>query len=390
MLPRITFGLIVLNGEPFLRYNLRALYPFAHQIIVAEGASPKAAHAATPDGHSVDGTLAALRRFKAEEDPEDKLIIVTAEDEGYPNGFWPGEKDEQSQAYARRASGDWLWQIDVDEFYHPDDMRQVAAYLVRHPELTCLTFRAYHFWGGFDYVADGGLFRHRLFQGELGGVYRRLFRWRPGDAYFSHRPPTITDRQGRNITRLHLRQAETIIPGRPVRMYHYFMVFPAQVTRKGAYYEQQAWEWDRGRAAKNEALLREVTLENGLELFDQHGTRNWLERFGGSHPPQIARLRADLAAGQLAVTIRRTDDIERLLDNPHYHALVARQRRRERLKAARDRLLYELRLRPRAVAVQLLSFYLPEALRQRLPTRLSSRLAPGRTITSQAQPVAKQ
>ena len=46
-LPKITFGIIVLNGEPFTRYNLRALYLFAHQIIVVEGASPMAAHMAT-------------------------------------------------------------------------------------------------------------------------------------------------------------------------------------------------------------------------------------------------------------------------------------------------------------------------------------------------------
>ena len=57
--PRITFGMIVLNGEPFIRYNLRALYPFAHQIIVVEGAAPAAANIATGDGHSSDGTLAA-------------------------------------------------------------------------------------------------------------------------------------------------------------------------------------------------------------------------------------------------------------------------------------------------------------------------------------------
>ena len=36
--PRITFGIIVLNGEPFVRYNLRSLYHFAHEIIVVEGA----------------------------------------------------------------------------------------------------------------------------------------------------------------------------------------------------------------------------------------------------------------------------------------------------------------------------------------------------------------
>ncbi len=121
----VSFGMIVLNGEPFLRYNYRALYPFAQQIIVVEGAAPAAASIATADGHSTDGTLEVLRRLKAEEDPEDKLLIVTAEDEGYPNGFWPGEKHEQSRAYARRATGDYLWQVDVDEFYQPAAMTRV-------------------------------------------------------------------------------------------------------------------------------------------------------------------------------------------------------------------------------------------------------------------------
>ena len=37
-LPRVTYGIIVLNGEPFTRYCLRSLYPFAHEIIVVEGA----------------------------------------------------------------------------------------------------------------------------------------------------------------------------------------------------------------------------------------------------------------------------------------------------------------------------------------------------------------
>ncbi len=64
-LPRIAFDIIVLNGEPFTRYCLRALYPFAHEILVVEGAAPAAAEAATPDGHSTDGTLETLYRFRA-------------------------------------------------------------------------------------------------------------------------------------------------------------------------------------------------------------------------------------------------------------------------------------------------------------------------------------
>ena len=74
--PHITFGIIVLNGEPFVRYNLRALYPFAHEIIVVEGAVKTANEIATKDGHSRDGTLEALFRFKDEEDHDDKIQII--------------------------------------------------------------------------------------------------------------------------------------------------------------------------------------------------------------------------------------------------------------------------------------------------------------------------
>jgi hypothetical protein len=106
-----------------------------------------------------------------EEDPEDKVIIITVEDEGYASGFCQGDKDEQSQAYAKKATGDWLWQGDIDEFYLPEDMRQVCGYLHDYPETTCLTFNSYHFWGGFNYVLEGGLLFNRYFQGEpwLGG-----------------------------------------------------------------------------------------------------------------------------------------------------------------------------------------------------------------------------
>lgn len=368
-LPRISFGMIVLNGEPFLSYNLRGLYPFAHQIIVAEGASPKATHAATPDGHSIDGTLAALRRFKAEEDPEDKLIIVTAEDEGHPDGFWPGEKDQQSQAYARRATGDWLWQIDCDEFYHPADIARVAHYLRDHPETTCLTFDAFHFWGGFDYLVTGGLFIHRLFQGEPWGVYRRVLQWGPGHTYTTHRPPTVADATGTNITRRQMRCATRLWPQRPPRLYHYLMLFPEQFTRKGAYYEQ-LWPWERQRLQKNLERLREVNLRNGFAIYDQYGTRNWLAPFAGTHPPQIEQMRADLAAGRLQTPLRHTDDIERLLASPVYRLLSLWLSLVERLRTVWAFLVWRLWLKPRSHIARLIGRHGPARLKALLPARV--------------------
>ena len=73
--------MIILNGEPFTRFNLRSLYPHAHQIIVVEGATAFAAEAATAEGHSSDETLDILHEFQRNEDPENKLTIVTAETE---------------------------------------------------------------------------------------------------------------------------------------------------------------------------------------------------------------------------------------------------------------------------------------------------------------------
>jgi hypothetical protein len=182
--PTVSFGMIVLNGMPFLPFNLRALYPFAHEIIVVEGAAPGAAGIADAGGHSRDGTL--------EEDPDGKLLIVTAEDAGHEDGFWPGEKDEQSRAYAERATGDYLWQVDVDEFYLPQEMRAMIDHLAAHPEITAVTFPTLTIWGDLHCMVDGWHLRRGA------GHFHRLFKWGPGHVYVQHRPPTVLDDHGRD------------------------------------------------------------------------------------------------------------------------------------------------------------------------------------------------
>jgi glycosyltransferase involved in cell wall biosynthesis len=160
-LPKITFGIIVLNGEPFVRCNLRSLYSFAHEIIVVEGGSPNAAADTTEDGHSVDGSLETLLRFKAEEDPEDKIQIITRE------SFWT-EKDEQSKAYAERATGDYIWQVDIDEFYHPEDIEKILKMLAINPSISGVSFYWRNFWGGFDYLVDGWRYRSNVKNIQMG------------------------------------------------------------------------------------------------------------------------------------------------------------------------------------------------------------------------------
>ena len=307
--PGITFGMIVLNSEPFLRYNLRALYPFAHQIVVVEGAAPAAAGIATPDGHSTDGTLGTLRDFKRHEDPEHKLMIITAEDEGHANGFWPGEKHEQSQAYARRATGDYLWQVDVDEFYRPDDVRAVLGMLRDDTNISGMSFKTITLWGDFDYVVDGWYLR--------GGAdtFHRLFKWGVEYQYLTHRPPTVHNDRGQDVRSLRWVSAQTLAR-QGVYLYHYALLFPRQVTDKCEYYGQAEWA-GRSRAQRwaQESFLE---LRRPFRPHNVYSHPSWLDRFRGSHPPQITCMRDDIIAGRVDAVVRRSEDVERLLGSPWY------------------------------------------------------------------------
>lgn len=310
-MPKVTFGMIVLNGEPFVRYNLRSLYPFAHQIIVVEGASPGAANVATPDGHSTDETLKVLRDFQSQEDPERKLIILTAEDAGHPNGFWPGEKHEQSQAYAQRATGDYLWQVDMDEFYRPDDMCTVLDMLREDGSITSLSFLQITFWGGFDYSTDSWY----LHRGWAANGIHRVFKWGAGYHYVSHRPVTVNNAQGKNLRRLHWVDGKALAR-KGIYMHHYSLVFPKQVFEKCEYYRAADWaELSKALQWADESFMN---LRTPFHVHNIYDYPSWLERFTGNHPPQIEILRSDLQAGRINVSLRPTDDIEQLMQSCTY------------------------------------------------------------------------
>ncbi|MBW2312907.1 MAG: glycosyltransferase family 2 protein [Deltaproteobacteria bacterium] len=301
--PRISFGMIVLNGEPFLRYSLRALYPHAHQILIVEGACPGASAVATPDGHSSDGSVATIRRFQAEEDPEDKVVLIQRD------GFWP-DKDAQSQAYCERATGDWLWQIDSDEFYLEEDLRRMAALLAAEPERSGASFHQIAFWGSPDYVVDGYFLRRGA------DVFHRLFRWGPGYRYTTHRPPTVCDERGRD-----LRTSNWLAADRQdragVKLYHYSLLFPRQVREKCHYYVNTVEPAQLPMAGRwfEECWQR---LGRPFRVHNVYAHPSWLERFDGARPEAIGQMIADLDSGRIDEPRRPVDDIERLLSSRRY------------------------------------------------------------------------
>jgi len=303
--------MIVLNGEPFVRYNLRSLYPFAHQIIVVEGTAPDATGIASPSGHSTDGTLETLRDFQVNEDPEDKFIILTAEDAGYPNGFWPGEKDEQSQAYASCATGNYLWQVDVDEFYMADDIITILEMLQKAPSITAISFPQITFWGHFDYLTDGWYLRRDWCAKGI----NRIFKWGPGYSYITHRPTAVQNERAENLHNIYWVDGNQL-KELGIFIYHYSLLFPKQVIEKCEYYSQA--KWAKSNRAQQWAQESFMKLEKPFRVHNVYDHPSWLERYHGRHPFQIDAMRQDIADARLLIGMRQNEDVERLLKSPIY------------------------------------------------------------------------
>ena len=311
---RVTFGMIVLNGEPFIRYNLQALYPFAYQIVVVEGACLSARGNATADGHSRDRTLTVIRDFKASNDPGNKIITVTAEDGGHPDGFW-AEKDEMSQAYAKIATGDYLWQIDVDEFYLPKDMERILNLLGKQKDITAITFPMRTFWGGLEYIVDG--FYLRQFK------VHRVFRWKPGYRYITHRPPTVIDEHGTDLRKIrHVDATEMARKG--IYIYHYELLFPRQVSEKCGYYSGAEWTYGAFSKLQNWYRNGYETLKWRFHPHMVYHHMSWLERFEGDQPPMMIAMINSVNRDEYdGIGLRDNRDIEDLLHSSFYKFLRA-------------------------------------------------------------------
>ena len=302
--PKITFGIIVLNGKPFTPYCLRSIYPFAHEIIVVEGGHEDTRSVCTTDGHSSDDTLEILYKFKKEEDPQNKLIIITR------NGFWP-KKDElgrdrtpQSRAYAERATGDYLWQVDIDEFYKEEDMRKIIEMLRKDPEITAVTFPTYTFWGNIKYISDSIYLRRGA------KYYHRLFKWSPNYRYLTHEPPTILDDSGIDLRERKWISGETMLK-KNIFMYHYSLLLPWQVEQKVKIYKDEKPE--DCKEMVNWALNNYFKISNPYRTHNVYRYNSWLLRYKGTHPVEICRMMEDIQFKKIDVSVRQTDDVEMLL-----------------------------------------------------------------------------
>ena len=191
----VHFFTIVLNGEPFIRYHLDLFrrLPFRWQWHVVEGVASlvhdtawsvdagghidDGAHA---DGLSIDGTTAYLDVIAAEE-PE-RISVYRK-----PGGaFWDGKREMVSAPLPNIREECLLWQIDADELWTAEQIVAIRQLFLDAPDRT-----AAYYW--CHYVpAPGAVIATRYNYAANPAVeWLRTWRYRPGDRWKGHEPPTL-------------------------------------------------------------------------------------------------------------------------------------------------------------------------------------------------------
>lgn len=214
---KIAFGMIVFEGDFVLQECLEQVYPYAEQILIAEG--PVSYWQEQGKNTSADNTNNILNNFP---DPENKISIVHGQFK---------EKDDQCRAYMKyiKPDVDYIWNLDCDEIYKSEDLEKMIDFLKKEKP-TSVGLQSCSFYGGFDHYLTGF---------ELNtDNFLRVFKYEEGSTWLTHRPPTIQYPPNKNVIRKHITSDE-LFSRTGIQMYHYSYVFPDQVFNKINYYKSK-------------------------------------------------------------------------------------------------------------------------------------------------------
>lgn len=274
---KIAFGMIIFEGDYVLHQCLEQVYPFATQILIAEG--PVSYWQNRGRMTSLDHTNEILDNFP---DPENKIKIV--------HGQY-SEKDHQCRSYMPfiRDDIDYLWNLDSDEIYKTEDLEKMIQFLVDE-QPTSIGIQSCTFYGGFDDVLTGFELKTDNFL--------RVFKYIPGANWLTHRPPTLA--YPHEISRKHINSLQ-LFQKLNVQMYHYSYVFPRQVFQKVNYYKDAITKencisnyfsevylpWVLGNVDQRKII---ESLYKGVhEFIPEFRGDCFTTKFTGTHPESITK-----------------------------------------------------------------------------------------------------
>lgn len=167
---KITYGIIVVDGMPFIKHQLKLLYQNAHQIIICEGGDDTW-NKINGYRRSKDDTVEVIKSFP---DPNGKIKLIQKN--------WKN-KNEMCHEYSKHATGDIIWHIDVDEFVDPKHIPFIKQqYSNRQTQI--LSLPNFIFWGDTNTIVEANYGKEWITNWF---AYERIFRRSPGK-YIHHIP----------------------------------------------------------------------------------------------------------------------------------------------------------------------------------------------------------
>lgn len=213
---RITAAMIVLNGDHVIHQSIQSNYDFVDEIVIAEG--PVKFWQDRGVMRSNDKTLQIIQEFP---DPDHKIKLISS---SY------SEKDEQFSAALSlmTKNPDYLIQVDSDEIWSSRSLEGLEN-LLRDRKPISVGVHSNTFVGGFDRVITG-------FE-EKTDNFLRVFKWENDCRFITHRPPTISYRDGSTTRGNSHVDSDEARDFYEVSMCHYSYVWPSQVKSKIEYYK---------------------------------------------------------------------------------------------------------------------------------------------------------
>jgi glycosyltransferase involved in cell wall biosynthesis len=157
--PRVTVGIIALNEEEYINASLKNIYDWdcCYEIIIVEGSTELWREAnpdsVTPEGGSKDRTVELIKTFP---DHQHKITLV--------QGKWRDKKQMRNQ-YLERATGDYLFLKDVDEFYTYNDLEKLKGLLIAEGDtIEQLSIPHIIFWRDFGKKLTGGRYTNLVME----------------------------------------------------------------------------------------------------------------------------------------------------------------------------------------------------------------------------------
>jgi len=148
---RITALINCYNSEEYIEYCLKSIYPYVEQIIIIDGAF----NTRIKPPVSNDGTEEIIKIIKDKEFPGSKIIYI------HEGGNNEVEQRNKAFSWISPENSDWVFIVDDDEIYKPQDLLYLREFLEYASE-DGYFIHSFDFVNSFDWYREN--FHRRIYR----------------------------------------------------------------------------------------------------------------------------------------------------------------------------------------------------------------------------------